>query len=99
MAKRLTVIRVKGDTDELLRHKSEVMDPVFESKVGEYGGLFHVTARTDDGVLIVNLWENEDGSEKAFQDPEIQETLKTMEEKVSGPPERDHYEVVDYRTP
>jgi hypothetical protein len=99
MTKRLTVIKVKGDTDELLRHKAEVMDPVFEDKVGQYGGLAHITARTDDGVLIVNLWESEEGSEQAFQDPEIQEALKSLDDQLSPETERNHYEVVDYRMP
>ena len=49
--------------------------------------------------LVLNLWESEEGSEQAFQDPEIQQARQAMLESgtVSGPPEISHYEVVDYR--
>ena len=70
-----------------------------ERKAPEYGNLLHVAARTPDGVLVLNLWESEEGSEQAFQDPEIQEARQAMMDSgaAAGPPEITHYEVVDYR--
>ena len=96
---RLTIIRSSGDPDELLAAKREHMDPVMERKAPEYGNVLHVAARTPEGMLVLNLWESEEGSEEAFQDPEIQQARQAMLESgtVSGPPEISHYEVVDYR--
>ncbi len=97
---RLTIIRSSGDPDKLLAAKREHMDPVMERKAPEYGNLLHVAAQTPEGMLVLNLWESEEGSEQAFQDPEIQQARKAMLDSgtVAGPPEISHYEVVDYRT-
>ncbi len=48
---------------------------------------------------MTNLWESEEGSEQAFQDPEVQEARSRMAEAVGadGPASASHYEVVDYR--
>jgi quinol monooxygenase YgiN len=98
MSQRLTVIKIKGDTDEILRTKAQHIDPVMNRKGPEHGGLWSVTARTTDGVLIVNLWPDEESSERAFQDPEVQGALQAAGATMAGPPERDHYEVADYQT-
>jgi quinol monooxygenase YgiN len=49
-------------------------------------------------VLIVNLWPDEESSERAFQDPEVQGALQAAGASMSGQPERDHYEVAAYQT-
>jgi quinol monooxygenase YgiN len=98
MPQRLTVIKIKGDTDEILRSKAEHIDPVMNRKGPEHGGLWSVTARMPDGVLIVNLWPDEESSERAFQDPEVQGALQAAGATMSEQPERDHYEVADYQT-
>lgn len=99
MAKRLTILEPKGDPDQLLENKRAHIDPVMQQKGPEYGLISHVTARTSDGLLVINLWESEDGSERAFQDPEVQEARqRAMEAGGQGqPPATTHYEVVDYR--
>jgi len=93
MTKRLTIIRIKGDPDELLKHKREVMDPVLMRKGPEHGGISHVTARADDGIVIVNLWESAEGSEAAFNDPEVEQARNSLQERVAAPPETTHYDV------
>ena len=99
--RRLTIIRTPGDPDRLLAMKREHVDPVMERKGGQYGHILHAAARGPDGLVVVNLWESEEGSERAFQDPEIQRAREAMQESgaASGPPEISHYEVVDYRPP
>ena len=96
---RLTIIRSSGDPETSLAAKREHIDPVMERKAPEYGNLLHVAARTPEGMLVLNLWESEEGSEQAFQDPEIQQARQAMMDSgaVTGPPEITHYEVVDYR--
>ena len=96
---RLTIIRSSGDPEKLLAAKREHIDPVMKRKAPEYGNLLHVAAQTPEGMLVINLWESEEGSEQAFQDPEIQEARQAMLDSgaVTGPPEISHYDVVDYR--
>jgi hypothetical protein len=98
MAQRLTVIKIKGDTDEILATKREHIDPVMSVKGPEHGGIWSVTARTDDGVMIVNLWPDEESSDRAFQDPEVQAALQAAGSGMGEPAERAHYEVADYNT-
>lgn len=95
MAQRLTVIKVKGDTDALIEGMAGA-EEVFARKAPEHGMIFSCRAKTDDGVLIVNLWPDAESSERAFQDPEIQAALSNMPSDAET--ERNHYEVVEYRT-
>ena len=96
---RLTIIRTPGDPDRLLETKRQHIDPVMERKAGDYGHILHVAARGPDGLVVVNLWESEEGSEQAAQDPEIQQARNALAESgvASGPPDFSHYEVVDFR--
>ncbi len=96
---RLTIIRTPGDPDKLLAAKREHIDPVMERNAGRYGNILHVAARSDDGMVVVNLWESEEGSEQAAQDPELQQAREAIRESgvATGPPEFSHYEVLDYR--
>lgn len=97
MAKRLTIIELKGDTDAILEQMDKT-ESVMENAARENGGIFHVRVKTGDGVMIANLWENEEGSDAVFERSDVQEALKGMEGIVQGPPERNHYEVAEYRT-
>jgi hypothetical protein len=99
MAKRLTIFEPKGDPDRLLDAKRTHIDPVMERKGPEYGLISHVTARQQDGLLVVNLWESEEASERAFQDAEVQEARRQAAEAggMGEPPSGGHYEVIDYR--
>jgi hypothetical protein len=96
---RLTIIRTPGDPDELLAVKREHIDPVMERRAGDYGLLVHVAARAPDGIVVVNVWESAEGSDRAAQDPEIQEARDAMANAgaATEPPTFEHYEVVEYR--
>ena len=96
---RLTIIRTPGDPEQLVAAKREHIDPVMERKAGEYGHILHVAAREPDGIVVVNLWESDEGSERAAQDPEIQQARDALRDSgaTTGQPEFSHYEVVDYR--
>ena len=98
MPERLTVIRIQGDSDAIIDGIKSA-EPTM-SRVGkENGAIFHCAARTDDGAIIVNLWDSPEGSDNAFQNPEVQQALAEAmgASGVSGPPERNHYEVAEYR--
>jgi hypothetical protein len=99
MAKRLTILSIPGDPEQIFEFKHAVIDPVMSRKGPEYGGILHIAAKNPDGsgVTIINLWENEEGSEQAFQDPEVKEMRAQISEQMGGgePPVGTHYEVVD----
>jgi hypothetical protein len=100
MPKRLTVFDIPGDPDELFAAKHQVMDSVMSRKGPEYGHLVHVAARKPDGsgILIVNVWNDADGSERAFDDPEMKDARAKMGEIVEAARgAAAHYEVVDFR--
>ena len=63
----LTTFRIEGDPDELLRFKQEVMDPKVAPAARENGAIEHIVVRTDSGLMIVNLWETIEGSEKTAE--------------------------------
>ncbi len=96
---RLTVMRASGDPDELFAAKRENIDPVMERRAGEFGNIFHIAARTPEGIMVINLWESAEGSEQAAQDPDIQAAREAMAQTgaAKGPPEVEHYEVEDNR--
>jgi len=96
---RLTIIRTSGDPDELLASKREHIDPVMKRKADQYGHLLHITTRADDGLVVINLWQSEEGSEQAWEDPEIQEARQAAERNGASTGETtfEHYRVEDYR--
>jgi hypothetical protein len=93
---RLTIIRATGDPDELLESKREHIDPVMKRKAGDYGHLAHIAARTDDGMIVINLWESAEGSQQAWEDPEIQQAREAAA-GARGETSFEHYELEDYR--
>ena len=96
---RLTIIRTSGDPDELLASKREHIDPVMKRKADQYGHLLHITTRADDGLVVINLWQSEEGSQQPWEDPEIQEARQAAERNGASTGETtfEHYQVEDYR--
>ena len=96
---RLTIIRTSGDPDELLASKHEHIDPVMKREADQYGHLLHIAARADDGLVVINLWQSEEGSQQAWEDPEIQEARQAAERSGASTGETtfEHYQVEDYR--
>ena len=71
----LTTNRIAGDPAELLagyRRTSERMDGVGR----DHGLIMHAAARTEDGLLVVNLWPSRAGSEAAARDPRRLATVR-----------------------
>ena len=52
----VSMMRMQGDPDDLLERLQNHVVPVGERLAPGHGGLANVVARTDDGVLVVNLW-------------------------------------------
>jgi hypothetical protein len=90
----LTIARFSGDPDELLhgyRQSAETM-----AEVGrDHGLILHTAAKTDEGLLVVNLWPSKDGSEAAARDPRrltVLEQSGLRPDQIQG----EHYEVEGY---
>ncbi|HEY5052911.1 MAG TPA: hypothetical protein VII45_05820 [Solirubrobacterales bacterium] len=60
----LTMFEIHGDTDKILADHAETIEPIANPLAEENGGLANYMLKTEDGVLIVNVWENEEGMEK-----------------------------------
>jgi hypothetical protein len=90
----LTFARISGDPDELLDGHRQSADTM--AGVGrDHGLILHAAAKTDNGLMIVNLWPSRDGSEAAARDPRRAEVIRQQDLR----PEqfrREHLEVADY---
>jgi hypothetical protein len=63
----LTTFRISGDPDELLKAKQEKMDPIVAPAARENGAIEHIVVKTDSGIMIVNLWETIEGSDRTAE--------------------------------
>ena len=71
----VSMMRIKGDTDELVAKMREHLVPIGEQVAPRYGGLGTIVARTPDGILAINLWENEEGRHAMAADPEVRASV------------------------
>jgi len=67
----LSIMKMQGDPDEILTKMADVED-VAARKAPEYGAISNTVVKTDDGIMILNLWGDEEGRHKLAADPEIQ---------------------------
>ena len=90
----LTIARIDGDPNRLLdgyRRTSELMDRVGR----DHGLILHTAARTADGLLIVNLWPSQQGSQAAAGDDR---RLAALRQEEIGPAQqrKEHHELERY---
>jgi hypothetical protein len=88
----VSIMEMQGDADEIIQ-KMESMADGAARKAKEYGGMASILARTDDGVMIINLWENDEGRHKMADDPE----MRAQMESTGFYPNFKAYEVVSYQ--
>jgi hypothetical protein len=91
----VSIMEFSGDPDEL-REKMGGIDEVAGRKSAEYGGISSTILKTDDGIMIINLWDNEDGRHRMADDPEIQQALQAA---GMPRPAAKGYEVLQHRAP
>ena len=65
----LSLIRIPGDSEELLQGPYQRMSSNMSAVAPEHGLISHVAAKTDDGLLIVNVWPSKAASEASEHDP------------------------------
>jgi hypothetical protein len=88
----VSMMRMSGDPDELSAKVREHMRPVGRELAPKHGGLGNIVARTDDGIIVINLWESEAGRHAMAEEPKVQEALQ-----AGGfpPPAFEGFEVLD----
>jgi hypothetical protein len=91
----VSIMEFSGDPEEL-KQKMSAIDEVARRKAAEYGGISSTVVRTDDGVMIINMWDNEDGRHRMADDPEIRQAIQ---DAGMPAPSAKGYEVLEHRTP
>jgi hypothetical protein len=90
----VSMMRMEGNADELLS-KLESVDEIAERLAPKHGGLMNIVAKTDSGILVINLWENEEGRHAMAEEPEIQQAIQSA---GLPRPAFEGYEAVHVRT-
>ena len=88
----LSVARFGGDPD-LLAAEYRRSAPVMNGVGRDHGLLVHAAARTDEGLVIVNLWPSSEGSEAAARDSRRLAVLRDLEIEPAGV-SREHHDLL-----
>lgn len=75
----VSMMRIEGNADELAAKLRKHVVPVAERLAEKHGGLASIVARDRDGVLLINLWQSEEGRHAMAEEPEIQEALRAAD--------------------
>ena len=88
----ISMMRISGDSDDLAGKIREHLGPVGREVAPGLGGLGTIVCKTDDGILVINLWENDEGRHQMAADPRVQQSIQ-----ASGFPQPafEGYEVLD----
>ena len=88
----VSMMRISGNPDELAAKAREHLRPVGMELAPKHGGLGNIVARTDDGILVVNIWESEEGRHAMAEEPRVQEAIRAA---GFPPPAFEGYEVIE----
>jgi len=91
----VSIMEFSGDPEELMS-KMGAVEEVASRKAAEYGGVSSTACKTDDGIMIINMWSDEEGRHRMAEDPEIQ---KAIQDAGLPAPAAKGYEVLQHRTP
>jgi quinol monooxygenase YgiN len=94
-----TVITISGDADAIHRAWRDELLPVAGARAAQYGWTHSIVARDGDELVVVNLWSDAAGLDRAFADEEIaaiqDERLAPL---ASAPPRVRRLEVLEHLT-
>jgi hypothetical protein len=91
----VSIMEFSGDPEELKSQMGNV-EEVASRKAAEYGGVSSTVCRTDDGIMVINMWSDEQGRHRMAEDPEIRQAIQ---DAGMPPPAAKGYEVLEHRTP
>ena len=72
----VSTMKLSGDPEELAAKLREHVRPVGMELAPKHGGLGTIIARTDDGIMVINLWETEEGRHAMAEEPNVQDALR-----------------------
>ena len=72
----VSIMKFSSDSDELAAKLREHVRPVGMELAPKHGGLGTIIARTRDGVMVINLWETEEGRHAMAEEPTIKEAFE-----------------------
>lgn len=93
----MPVVRIgktRGDPNDLTSRYDRVQESMGQQPPP--GLLAHVAARTDEGLMVINVWQSEEDSEAAWNRPEFQQALQ---EAGVSPELSPYYQVHNFRSP
>jgi len=94
----LATIELKvSDLSALVAAKKELMDPVADPLFAANGHVWQMVARTQDGVLLLNLWEDEAGRDRANSDPRLIAAREAVLERTGAEAAYQSYPVLDMK--
>jgi len=88
----VSIMKMQGDPDELARKLREQVRPIAQELAPKHGGLGNIVAKTSDGIMVINLWENEEGRHAMAEEPQVLEALQAADLPAPG---FEGYEIVD----
>ena len=66
----VSMMRIPGDPDDLHARMDEHLRPVSDRLAAQHGGLLNIVARDgDNGILVINVWETEEGRHAMAAEP------------------------------
>lgn len=90
----VSIMEFQGDPADLKEQMSKI-DDVASRKAKEYGGVSSTVVRTDDGVMVINMWSDTEGRHRMADDPEMRQAIQ---DAGMPPPSAKGYEVLEHRT-
>jgi hypothetical protein len=91
----VSILEFSGDPDELMSNMSAV-EEVASRKAADYGGVSSTVCRTDDGIMIINMWSDTEGRHRMAEDPDVRQAIQ---DAGMPPPSAKGYDVLEHRTP
>jgi hypothetical protein len=88
----VSMMKFSGDPDELAAKLREHVRPIGRELAPKHGGLGNILVRTDDGIMVINLWETEEGRHAMAEEPQVREALQGA---GFPPPAFEGYEVLE----
>src|SRR2546430_11133578 len=71
----VSIREFSGNPDEVLG-KMKGVEELASRKASEYGGIPPPVVKTDDGVMIINFWDSENGRHRMAANPKIRQPIK-----------------------
>ena len=89
----LSIMKIQGNPDELMDAMREHVAPVAARLAPQFGGISSTIVRTDDGIMVVNLWKDDEGRHRLPEHPDMQAAIA----KSGFTPNATGYEVLAHQ--